>query len=50
MDDGCPGIKIQMIMFWVPIKAVYIEDGLDIRGWNLLDCIRFEMTNTEALK
>jgi hypothetical protein len=32
MDDGRTGMKIQMLVIRVPLEAIYIEDGLDIRS------------------
>ena len=30
MDDGRPGVKIEVIANRVPIEAVYVEDSFDI--------------------
>jgi len=30
MDDGCPGVEVEMVVFRVSIEAVDVEDGLDI--------------------
>lgn len=49
MDDGRPGMKIKILVIWVSIEGIYIEDSLDIPGWNLLDSIRFETANPEDL-
>jgi hypothetical protein len=30
MDDGSPGMKIEMVVFRFALEGVYKEDGLDI--------------------
>jgi hypothetical protein len=40
-------MKIKILVIWVSIEGIYIEDSLDIPGWNLLDSIRFETANPE---
>jgi hypothetical protein len=50
MDDGRPGMKIQMLVIRVPLEAVYIEDGLDVLDGDLLDNMGFETANMEGLR
>ena len=50
MDDGRAGMEVETLVMRVSIKAVDIEDSLDLFSKDLLDDIRFQAAHPEALR
>src|ERR1039458_5926483 len=50
MDDGRPGVEVEMVVFRVSIEAVDVEDSLDVLESNLLHLIRIETADAKGLR